>query len=378
MTKRAQNIIVVVSFAAVIWMPLLLTPYTCREKGRMLKQLDERVPVDPYYGERAGWNCEQWTHGVQTWYEDSFAFRGKLMQTYSLAHWVIHSHMRDIRGADGFVMRRERIEHRLAPLNEIQVKTIQARLMRLKASCRDAGVECLFVFIPAKDMVYPEVAPRWIQSRDLDRLRPEMVRLIKEAGFPMVDLTLPMRQDADASNECFFHGIDLHWNLLGAESAYSILMPELKKYVAEARRIDSQSYVIQVPQDPRLFLMPWGNAPYRPEVVAINLPPVRVVPDGREELVSLRSILREEDRVDVYCPDAGERTVVFIGDSFMNHLSLFMNHSFGHTVYLNCTGQGAEPATVVQSMRPDLLVIALEESLMEQYLYENKDAGKID
>jgi len=99
----------------------------------------------------------------------------------------------------------------------------------------------------------------------------------------------------------------------------------------------------------------------------LNVPPVRIVKDQKEQYLSEFDVLRR-GRTDVYCEDRRDRKVVFVRDSFLNTPSCFLNHGVAHTVYLNNSKEGRDPSQVILDEQPDLLVIALQEVLMRRYL----------
>lgn len=369
--KSKLQIAVIALFVATLWLPLLYTPFRFRQERETVQRIERRTPNGTLAFSRCGRNLEHWTKEVQLWYRESFAFRSKLMSIYSASHYLIHSYPRSFFGRDGHAFVKHLIIRKIKPIDAAKRESISETLSELRQVCEQREVPCLFIFIPSKETVHPELAPRWIRERSSAPKRQALIDLIRTNNFPVLDLSPVLKSNAEQTGRILFPKQDTHWNIYGALLGYYEMMPIIKIWIPESRTVAENEYVLVRKEKSknysRSFYLDCLLSEPLSNIKEIHLPPARIVRQGKEEWHTVKR-LPKIGRSDAFCPDRGTRKVVFIRDSFFSLTSQLLNHGFAHTVYLNHEAEGSDPVKVAAAEHPDLLVIALQEDLMGDYL----------
>jgi hypothetical protein len=368
--KSRLQIAIIALFVATLWLPLLCTPFRFQKERKTLQSVERRTPRGTLEFSRCDQNLERWTKEVQLWYRESFAFRSKLMSVYNISHYLIHSYPKGFYGRDGNMFREHLIIRKIKPIDAAKRGAVSDNLAELRQVCEQQGVPCLFILIPAKETVHPAVAPRWIRERSSTQKRQTLVDLIRTNNFPVIDLSPVLKNNAEQTGRILFPRYDNHWNLNGALLGYYEMMPIIKTWIPEARTVAENEQLVTRKNEKtfsRSFYLDCLLSEPLDNIKEIRLPPVRIIRQGKEEWCTVKR-LAKEGRSEVFCSARGTRTVVFIRDSFFTLTSQLLNHSFAHTVYLNHAKEGSDPVKVVVAEHPDLLVIALQENLMGDYL----------
>jgi hypothetical protein len=367
--KRKLQIAIVALFVATLWVPLLCTPFRFQKERDKLQRVERRTPGGTLSFSHCDQDIERWTKEVQLWYRESFAFRSKFMSIYNVSHYLIHSYPRGFYGRDGHMFRENLIRRKLQRMDTAKQRLISDNLAELRQVCEQQKTPCLFVLIPSKDTVYPELAPRWIRERSSAQKRQALIDLIRTNNFPVIDLSPVLKNNAEQTGRILFPKYDNHWGFNGALLGYYEMMAVIKTWIPEARVVAESEQMVtrrNATTYSRAFYLDGLLSEPLDNIKEIHLPPVRIVRQGKEEWCTVNR-LSKEGRSEVFCSDRGTRTVVFIRDSFFTTTSQLLNHSFAHTVYLN-HAEEEDPAKVVIAEHPDLLVIALQEDLMGDYL----------
>lgn len=373
--KRRLQIAIIALFMATLWVPLLCTPFRFQQERKTLQNVERRTPGGTPSFSRCDRNIERWTKEVQLWYRESFAFRSKLMNIYNVSHYLIHCYPKGFYGRDGHVFLKDIIIKKIKSVDAAKRGGISDTLAEIREVCEQQNVPCFFILIPAKETVHPALAPRWIRERNSAQKRKELIDLIRANDFPVLDLLPVLKSNAEQTGRILFPKYDIHWNVNGALLGYYEMMAIIKTWIPDARTVAENEQLVTRKNEKSfsrsfyldcLFSEPLDN------IKKINLPPVRIIRQGKEEWCTVNR-LSKEGRSEVFCSDRGTRTVVFIRDSFFTLTSQLLNHSFAHTVYLNHAKEGSDPVKVVVAEHPDLLVIALQEDLMGDYLARIKE-----
>jgi hypothetical protein len=369
--KKIVHMTVVLVFAAALWVPLLCTPRMCRAERKILRSVEKHDPAGTLCLAECEYDFGKWVEQLQCWYRDSFAFRSDLLAAYNGLHCLIHNYPTRFYGRDGHMFLRETVSRRLRPVSRKDVNRALESLSDLRRCCARQGTECLFVLIPAKVSAHPELAPRWFRERDGQEKRLALTALIRQSGFRVLDLVPVLQQEAQDTGQILYRKYDHHWGTEGALAAYRAMMSFFGGVLPESRTVHADRIQLVADESDsrfsRFFYLDRFCGEPLTDIQSISLPAVKVVKNGISNETSLHVVYRG-GRTDVFCPDAGRSKVVFIRDSFLSLPSQLFNHSFGHTVYLNNSKEGLCPPGVIEADQPDLLVIALEEGSMFQYL----------
>ncbi len=374
--KRILQFSVIALFMAALWIPPAFTPFRFRQEQQSMTAAENRHPTDDV--NPIGRSMDGWVRDIQQWYRDSFAFRKKLMSLYNLSHVLIRSYPDAYFGAGGHVFKKSLIDISLAPVSEARLADWSKSLDQIQQLREEADTPFLFVIIPSKETVHPELTPQWMRSRNMTAQRRQLIQLIRERNMPVVDLTPALQTYARQTRRILFQKFDNHWNVEGALAGYREMMPVIQTVVPEARCVLPSFYSVAADdraiQHSRRYYL---DSLFRESLMAIreiDLPAVKIVRDGEVRHETVCTIIRRH-RAEVFCDGVGDHTVVFIRDSFLNMSSPLLNHSFAHTVYLNNSHHGLDPQHVVAAYKPDLVVIALQEKVVGQYLERMQSAA---
>jgi len=375
--KRNIQRTIILLFMAALWLPLLCTPWICGQERGAMAAAERRRPNGTLSLKECGGDVKQWAGEVQLWFRDSFAFRSKLMAFYHTTHYLVHNYPEKIYGRGGYMILKAPVGGKLRPLPAVRREKIKRNLENLRQLCTETDTPCLFILIPSKTTVHPELAPSWLRGRLSGSNRHELVALIRTNGFPLLDLSLTLRKTAKKNGEVLFRKYDHHWNIAGALAGYREMIPAIKEFIPRVRMVTEKNYSLKMDDHDaryarRFYLGRVFDEPLLDRMEGVNLPPVRVVREGRRDEECVLYMVYRGGRTDVFCRDQDSSTVVFIRDSFLDIPSSLLSYGVAHSIYLNNSKEGRHPGKVMKADHPDLLVIALEEDLMAKYLTRMK------
>lgn len=369
--KRFWHILIVVAFVGILWIPLISTPFQHEKERKILRYAERREPTKLLSLKECNGDVAVWVKKIQQSYQDCFAFRSSLLRVFNSFHYLIHNYPHGYYGQDAHLFKKGLINKRLRPDGEDQWVLRKRKIRTLRRICDQSEVPFLFVIIPAKDTVHPELAPSWIRTRSTESRRQKIVELIRVAQFPVVDLSVPLKKEAQETGTIFFWKYDNHWNLEGALLGYREMMSAICELLPSARTVEETDYSVALKKHTKGFIrrlyLDYTVSESSRVIDQIHLPPVKVIQNGKERRKSVVRIARE-GQAEVFSRGLGDQTVVFVRDSFLTQPSALLNHSFGHTVYLNNSVEGTNPEEIIEKYHPDLLVFALQEELVANYL----------
>ena len=368
--KNKLQLVVIGLFLLFLWVPLVSTPFRVKKEHRELRGIERRDPPGKFRFKGCG-GIEGWVRYVQPWYENSFGFRADFMRVYNVFNYRIHNFTRGVYGPGGTYFRNDMVDRVLEAVPEENWQVRAQSLDRIRELCEQTQTPCLFVVIPSKSTAHPDWAPKWLQKRNFGDKRQRMMELIRSKGFPALDLCPFLISHAEQIDEDLFLRFDIHWSVPGALVGYAPLVSTIQQWIPEARLVQPEAYTLTVEKDnissARRHYLESVCSEDITRITGIDLPPVRIIKDGEESNEAVAYFLRRHF-AEVFCEGLGDRTVVFVRDSFLREQSPLLNHSFGHTVYLNNSNEGQDPAKVIEKWKPDLLVFAMQELLMRDYL----------
>ena len=161
----------------------------------------------------------------EEYFSKSFAFRGKVVDTFAAMKLAIFGEGNDqvIAGRDDFLFFAETLDSYTGDnaMTDGEISAAADSLAALHAYAEEHGADFLFIAAPNKNSVYPEMMPaRYTmeaQSRDLDRL----YAALDARGVPYLDLRPIL--DAAKSERLLYHKRDTHWNTEGARIAWEAI-----------------------------------------------------------------------------------------------------------------------------------------------------------
>jgi len=369
--KQILHLLPIALFMTLLWLPPLCTPRLCRQEQDILEVAERRNPDGTLSFKDYSRDVEQWVEQAQLWYQDSFAFRSRLLTLYNVAHYQIHNYPAEFYGKEGHLFRKGHETKKLHPLSASKLERIQKNIENLSQVCSQTGTPCLFVLVPSKQTVHPQLAPRWLRERPFDPKRKSLIALIRKNNFPVLDLSTALKNAAEKTGEILYNKYDNHWNIYGALIGYREMISVIRELLPVARMVTEEELSLthneyDTRYTDRLYLGGFLSEPIT-DITGINLPPLRIIKRGKEEHHAVHIVYRR-GRTDVFCQDREDSTVVFIRDSFLRLPSQLLNHGFAHSIYFNHSEEGRNLREIIEVDRPDLLVFALHEAAMQNCL----------
>lgn len=368
--KRFGQIAVIVLFVGILWAPLIGTPFRFSDEHEALTTAERRFPNGSLSLKESHGDVELWVKQIQAWYEDSFAFRSQLMRMYNISHYLIHSYPNGYFGRRGYRFRPFDVSQSLDIDSDEQWAVRSRSLGRIQKLCDQQNTPCVFFIIPTKAALHPELAPRWLQRAGSESNRNRLVEVIREQGLPVVDLISTLRGDSQKTGRVLFRRQDVHWRTEASIIAYRAIVSEIQKYIPDARLLSPSDFSLKTRQKTkfsrRYYLDSICSEPFT-RISEINRPPLRIVEGDVVRTQTVRRISCDY-AAEVFREGGGGQTVVFVRDSFLQMCSPLLNHSFSHTVYLNQFSEGQNPWQIIETYHPDVLVFAMHERVMGEYL----------
>jgi alginate O-acetyltransferase complex protein AlgJ len=171
-----------------------------------------------------------WLAAFERYFMANFGQKRRLVQLHNaLGYYVIGDlQSRDVlAGRDGWLFLKQsfgweslRSEQ---PLLEREKTEWQQTLRAANGQLDKRGVPLLFVLVPNKGTVYPELLPASAMPARPTTRADEMLPVLEAAGVPYLDLRPPLRH-AKRDGQPLYDKLDSHWNGRGAELAASLLL----------------------------------------------------------------------------------------------------------------------------------------------------------
>ncbi|MCD6321742.1 MAG: hypothetical protein J7L77_01830 [Clostridiales bacterium] len=366
--KQIIHIIVIALFMASLWLPLICTPFQHERERAALQNAENRDPQGTFSFSECEGDVKKWVKETQLWYQESFAFRSILLSLYNATHYLLRNYPEQLFGKGGHLFLKKAIFRKLVPVTSRKRERIKKNLAKLRIVCNKAAIPCQFIIIPAKETVHPDFLPNWLRYRDLNHQRETLVKLIRQQGFPVTDLSETLKLHAQNSREVIYRKYDNHWNVYGALLGYRKIVSALSKSIPEIRLVSEKRYSLSLEKysthGSKHFYLDFLLSETLPRFQCLDLSPVRVLStDGEKQVVFYRAT--RKNCSEVFCPELNTKTVLFIRDSFLTIPSVFLNHSLSHSIYINYSKEGRCPAHIIEVYQPDVLVFALQENSLE-------------
>ncbi len=243
------------------------------------------------------------------------------------------------------------------PLSTLQLEDTRVALQRRARAMEAAGRPYLFVIVPDKHTIYPEMMPTYMSRRDMPSQFDQVVAVAEASGLPVLDLRAALRQGK--TDLPVYYKDDSHWSAWGAYLGYRRIMAALP--LPDLPVIDLEARQFSVMSDHAGDLARMAGLTRR-ETTPIAAPADRCAytvtafqPVVGDDIMMRRTL----------CPHAKHK-LMFVGDSFSEGLVAYLSRSFGEVVYVARSGfkPSRQIVPLIEREAPDLVI----EELAERHL----------
>jgi hypothetical protein len=284
--------------------------------------------------------------GLASWFNDRFAFRGRLVRGYNrLLHGLFHVSPSDriVIGRQGWLYlgRGNYFNNEMDYYRSIRPFTLP-ELQRFKATLEERrdwlarrGIRYLFVPAPNKSSIYPEYLPAAINRvHARSRLDQLLDYLRRRSDVEFLDLRPELLRRK--AGERLYHKTDSHWNDLGGYWAYREIAERLRRFFPALRPLPPGELVVGRRAGPggdlaRLLdlqqdVLRETYITARPRV-PIPLRTGKPTPGFRPRAPWVKLVASE-------CPAGEVASAVMVRDSFAHQLMPFLSRHFRRIVYV--------------------------------------------
>ena len=232
------------------------------------------------------------------------------------------------------------------------------------------GIKAYWLICPFKHYVYPEKLPFNVyqsKPRRVDVLKEHLAQTVP--GLTVVDPLERLR--AEKENKRLYYLMDNHWNFSAGEVVSSVLMEHIRKDFPDSsflplpdyswkdsiiqngihRRVVAQHDLYETARFPFLE----GAHASRSEGYGFPVQKGFPYPDQYEICYSNKA-------------SGARKRVLFIRDSFTDHLIPFISEPFKETVYIFDFWEYKRNPEIVEKVRPDIIIYSSLETHIEQLL----------
>jgi hypothetical protein len=253
------------------------------------------------------------------------------------------------------------------PLSSLQLDNTRTALQRRVGAMQAANRPYLFVVVPDKHTIYPEMMPTYMSRRDPPSQLDQVVAIAGAAGLPALDLRAALRA-GKADGQVYLKD-DSHWNDWGAYLGYRRIMAALPLPGLPVLDLDARQFA--VPADHAGDLAGMAGLSRREPTRVAQVPADRCA-------FTATAFQHVGDDIAVrrtFCPQAKFK-IVFVGDSFTDGLVKYLSRSFGEVVYVARSGfkPSRQIVPLIEQEAPDMVI----EELAERHLDSLADTVALD
>ena len=298
-----------------------------------------------------------WRSAFQTYFDDHFAFRNRLLHWQSTFLWhVLRTSSSDtvIAGKNDWLFYADDggIDDYLqtAPFTDDELAVWRLALERTRDWLKARGIPYLFVIAPDKQMIYPEHMPDSLHRMRSD-YRADQFLAYMRARSDVDILDLRPAVNAAKPEALLYHRYDTHWNDRGGLAGYQPIAARLGEWFPAIQPLvrgdfDESPLVPSGDKTTMLGLLDPGKVPM-PGLVRRGGWSARVVEPIHPDPYG------EEGRLVTEIAGSTLPRAVVFRDSFAGRLMPYLSENFSHAVYL---WQNDFDPDVVLKERADVVV----------------------
>jgi hypothetical protein len=253
---KKQNIILIVLFLAVIAIPSAMmfqgAGRYLPEDNRMAAPIPDLVKEDGSLVTRTE---------IENFANDNIGFRTaapdlEMRALYDIFHIVLDNAQLQGKAGNLFAGDNRHYPSRRAPYTPLSDEQVTESARNIEAAAdyfAEKDIPFLFLTIPNKEEVYPELYPdTFLKRPDKTRLAQVVDRLTAQTEVDAYDMTPALREKAAGTAEMLWYetGDSAHWNYMGAYYGYQEIMTRLKQYDPARKTLTLDDFAVTVTKEP--------------------------------------------------------------------------------------------------------------------------------
>lgn len=296
--------------------------------------------------------------GLTRYFEDHFAFRARLVEWQSrvrLEYLGASPSSAVVAGKDGWLFYADdgSMEDYISarPFTDEELEVWRRTLQRTQDWLESRGITYLFVIVPDKHVIYPEMMPDTVRPlHDQSRIDSLVAHLAAHSTVRVLDLR-PALVEAKR-HERIYHRTDTHWNDRGAYVGYEQILRQLGTREPGLAPVQRAAFDVRAEQTGGRDLAGMlGLADSMTEEDLVLAPRVERCARIVEE--SVAGSRGSAARVVTECKTPGLPRAVIFRDSFASALVPFLSEHFSRALYL--WQRDMDPAVILEE-RPDVVI----------------------
>lgn len=320
---------------------------------------------------------KEFTGSLEPYARDRLPLREQLLTAYTATRRIAGAAMTEdavVLGSDGWLFfgnqhSRGIDQHRgLYPLEADAVSSSVAYFSSIQQELASRGIPFIVAIAPDKHSIYPEHLPIHLSKAGTSPTDQLMAR--DEAGTLFLDLRRTLRDAKRRTDLILYCKNDSHWNQFGAYLAYREIMRHVPGY-APLEIADSKFVRTAIGYGDIVPMVGVGwNGKSETTGLASHLPSDRLtlrrLSDGLVQSPPPSPMTRVTDHLGfVVTNPRSSGTLLVLGDSFTDVLSMYFNHTFGTTVYQHYRHfDGRSVAELADEFKPDAAVLVIAGRLL--------------
>jgi hypothetical protein len=211
------------------------------------------------------------------------------------------------------------------PLSSVQLDDARAALSLRVRSAAELKARYLFVVVPDKHTIYPELMPSLISRQDRPSQLDQILTMANAAQLPVLDIRPALRRGKP--DGLVYFKDDTHWTDFGAYLGYRAIMAALPLPDLPVLQLDARQF--SVPTELRGELAGMANLPWVEPALTVDHSADRC----RVDMIDLKPANETFSVGRSTCAHAKYK-VVYIGDSFTLRIMRYLAQSFGDVAFV--------------------------------------------
>lgn len=377
--KQAQNIVIMVVFLAILFIPLLYADWEGGEKSEEEKRV---LALAPWRRpERPGIRLS-----TEEWINDNAGFRTQAMQAKIIAEYYLFGTSavkNDLIGRDYWIYYAPPIvlvDYTGEYLwEEETLDQFNLYLSALNTLSEQSGAKMIMTIIPDKKTVYPEYYSPHIYHETVNNRTNQVAKSIRAIQrFPLIVMNDILQQKKDLGY-LYSPRIDSgHWNSLGAYVGYEALMEEASKLVDHVTYIPLAQSDVEAVEETGVFYnaVPLEETGYVVTNQRTNQPVLR-----REYMDQFPFMIYDHlpNVYQIYYENKQAENlprILYVGDSYGIRIQSFLAQSASSMMYVH-RSDIPNLHRIMENEKFDLVIFGMAERMFDLFqedlrqLYEN-------
>ena len=353
-TNKTINIVIIILFIAVIFLPQLLS-YIFKDNALQFSNTENRKLKDKPHLTFS--NITEYPKEFDDYYNDHFPFRNKLRKMWSLINYNFFNTSIDnnvIIGKDKWLFYRgdNTIEKLIATkkYTEEEKRNILSTLKSNINTFKEKGIKTYVMIAPDKENIYSEKLPKTIRKGQLTSTE-ELINYIKTNSN--INIIYPKEYFIQTKEKYqLYRKYDTHWNKIGGLIGTIYLQERLNEdFKYDINNIEFEK-TNEIDKRDLADFINLQDKLYENTIEVTNFYP---------------NVKYETNKTDVYeeyiSNSENDQTILFIGDSFRTNMKGFLAKLYKRVIYLHRDKYNYD---LINKIHPNIIIIEAVERLSEQ------------